>query len=166
MSYAGSQRIFFMWFGERLERNIHWILPRSAAIRKVSSSAWGVAAMNKGERAASSGSRQPDRDRTQAAPIDLAHLERQTMGDSELAREVLTLFVQQSVTVRGQMAGAEPRQRVLLAHGLKGAARGVGAFAVAECADAIERNPDAADNLAHLEGLVEDVRAFVAAMNG
>jgi HPt (histidine-containing phosphotransfer) domain-containing protein len=122
--------------------------------------------MSEGERAVLSGSVGQVCGQSQAAPIDLDHLARQTMGDRALGREVLGLFVQQSLSVREQMAGAEPRQRVLLAHGLKGAARGIGAFAIADCADAIERNPDGADHLKLLDGLVEDVRAFVAAMNG
>jgi HPt (histidine-containing phosphotransfer) domain-containing protein len=98
------------------------------------------------------------------APIDLAHLDRQTMGDKALGREVLALFLAQSLSVRDELGQAGPRQRIVLAHGLKGAARGVGAFAVAECADAIETDPDDAAQVERLAGLVEDVRAFVAAL--
>lgn len=99
-------------------------------------------------------------------PIDLDHLERQTMGDKALGREVLGLFVEQSVSVRDKLALAVQSERILLAHGLKGAARGVGAFAVAECADAIERNPGESVHIERLTTLVEDVRAFVASLDG
>jgi HPt (histidine-containing phosphotransfer) domain-containing protein len=119
--------------------------------------------MDKGKRAGASGSGEQVCEQLQAAPIDLDHLHRQTMGDNALGREVLAMFVAQSLSVRDQLAGAEPRQRTLLAHGLKGAARGVGAFAIAECADAIERNPGDVGHLELLASLVEDVRAFVAA---
>ncbi|KQZ82010.1 histidine kinase [Mesorhizobium sp. Root157] len=121
--------------------------------------------MNEVERAMAPGSVEQACKQSRA-PIDLDHLHRQTMGDSALGREVLDLFIEQSLSVRDQLAGAAPRQRVLLAHGLKGAARGVGAFAIAECADAIERNPDDPDHVERLASLVEDVRAFVAALNG
>lgn len=100
------------------------------------------------------------------APIDLAHLDRQTMGDRALGREVLSMFVEQSLSVRERLVGAEAGQRVILAHGLKGSARGVGAFAVADCAEAIEHAPELADHVERLAALVEDVRAFVAALEG
>ncbi|MBN9251526.1 MAG: Hpt domain-containing protein [Mesorhizobium sp.] len=121
--------------------------------------------MDKGKRAGASGLDGQACEQLQQAPIDLDHLQRQTMGDSALGREVLAMFVAQSLSVRDQIAGAEPRQRALLAHGLKGAARGVGAFAVAECADAIERSPGEAGHIERLGGLVEDVRAFVATVD-
>ena len=100
-----------------------------------------------------------------ARPVDLAHLARQTMGDRELEREVLALFVQQSLSVRDRIVDAETRERLLLAHGLKGSARGVGAFAVAECAAAIEKQPDDARALKKLSALIEEVRDFIAAIN-
>lgn len=98
-------------------------------------------------------------------PIDLAHLAQQTMGDRDLEREVLSLFVQQALSVRDRIAEARGRDRFMLAHGLKGSARGVGAFAIAECAADIERNLEDADAVRRLGGLVEDVRDFVAAIS-
>jgi HPt (histidine-containing phosphotransfer) domain-containing protein len=62
------------------------------------------------------------------------------------------------------MADAGVRDRLLMAHGLKGSARGVGAFAIADCATAIERNPDDVRVWKRLDGLVEAVRDFVAAI--
>jgi HPt (histidine-containing phosphotransfer) domain-containing protein len=100
-----------------------------------------------------------------ARPVDLVHLARQTMGDRDLEREVLALFVQQALSVRDEIAGADDRRRLLLAHGLKGSARGVGAFAIADCAAAIERQPQDARALKRLGALIEDVREFVSAIS-
>lgn len=97
--------------------------------------------------------------------MDLAHLARQTMGDRELEREVLALFVQQALSVRDKVLDADARERVLLAHSLKGSARGVGAFAVAECAATIEKQPDDARLLQRLGILIEEVRDFIAAIS-
>jgi len=103
--------------------------------------------------------------RSPGRPVDLVHLARQTMGDRDLEREVLGLFVQQAVSVRDQIAGADTKQRLLLAHGLKGSARSVGAFSVADCAAEIERQPEDARTLKRLGTLIEDVREFVAAIS-
>ena len=100
-----------------------------------------------------------------ARPVDLAHLARQTMGDRELEREVLAMFVHQSLSVRDQIVDADARQRVLLAHGLKGSARGIGAFAVADCAAIIENQPDDTRALKKLRTLIEEVRDFIAGIN-
>jgi len=98
-------------------------------------------------------------------PVDLAHLARQTMGDRGLEQEVLALFVQQALVVRDQILGADVKQRLLLAHGLKGSARGVGAFAIADCAAAIELQPEDVKTLKRLGVLIEEVRDFIAAIN-
>jgi HPt (histidine-containing phosphotransfer) domain-containing protein len=98
-------------------------------------------------------------------PVDLAHLARQTMGDRGLEQEVLALFVQHALSVRDKIVDADVQQRLLLAHGLKGSARGVGAFAVADCATAIERQPEDARTLNRLGTLIEEVRDFIAAIN-
>ncbi|RUX21147.1 MULTISPECIES: Hpt domain-containing protein [unclassified Mesorhizobium] len=100
-----------------------------------------------------------------ARPVDLGHLARQTMGDRDLEREVLALFVQQSLNVRDQIADADTRQRILLAHGLKGSARGIGAFAVAECAAIIEKQPEDVRALKRLGMLIEEVRDFIAGIS-
>src|SRR5688572_17998660 len=72
-------------------------------------------------------------------PIDLAHLNRQTLGDRSIEAEVLGLFLLQASTVREALTDASIQERARLAHGLRGSASGVGAFAVAEAAKAIER---------------------------
>ena len=99
-----------------------------------------------------------------ARPIDMAHLARQTMGDRALEQEVLALFLQQAVSVSRKMSAAAVHDRLLMAHGLKGSARGVGAFAIAECATAIEHNPDDAAIWRRLAGLVQAASDFVAAI--
>jgi HPt (histidine-containing phosphotransfer) domain-containing protein len=70
--------------------------------------------------------------------IDLDHLARMTLGERELEREVLTLFAQQSADLLQRLERL-PREGASLAHTLKGSARGIGAFAVAEAAENLEQ---------------------------
>ncbi|AZO62802.1 histidine kinase [Mesorhizobium sp. M1A.F.Ca.IN.022.06.1.1] len=98
-------------------------------------------------------------------PVDMAHLARQTMDDRALEQEVLALFVQQALSVRDKIVDADAKERVLLAHGLKGSARGIGAFAVAECAAAIEKQPEDGRILRKLGVLIDEVRDFLAAIS-
>ncbi len=97
-------------------------------------------------------------------PIDMAHLARQTMGDRALEQEVLALFLQQALGVCRKMAAAGVGERLLMAHGLKGSARGVGAFAIAECATEIERDPNDAALWKRLAGRVQAASDFIAAI--
>lgn len=71
-------------------------------------------------------------------PIDLAHLTRQTMNDRTLEQEVLQLFIRQARAAQGAIAQANPTERFRIAHTLKGSARGIGAFALADCLAQIE----------------------------
>jgi hypothetical protein len=72
-------------------------------------------------------------------PIDLAHLEAQTMGNAKLRDEVLRLFLRQSDECVGRIRSAEDvAARREAAHTLVGSARGVGAFSVAYVASEIE----------------------------
>ena len=98
-------------------------------------------------------------------PIDLVHLARQTLGDRALEKEVLSLFIQQAVSVKEGIARATSRERALMAHGLRGSASGVGAFNVAELAKAIERDPDDKSLMPRLAASIDAVRDFVAAIN-
>jgi HPt (histidine-containing phosphotransfer) domain-containing protein len=70
-------------------------------------------------------------------PIDFAHLNRITLGDANLEREVLAMFSAQSAKLIGAIAAA-PADAGTLAHTLKGSARAIGAFAVAEAATKLE----------------------------
>ncbi len=95
-------------------------------------------------------------------PVDLAHLAQQTMGDRDLERDVLDLFVNQALGVRDRIGGATVTERLFLMHGLKGSARAVGAFAVAGCADEIANSPDDPALHDRLAGLIGEVCDFVA----
>jgi HPt (histidine-containing phosphotransfer) domain-containing protein len=70
-------------------------------------------------------------------PIDIEHLRRMTLGDAGLEHEVLAMFAAQSVRLIGTLA-AFPADACALAHTLKGSARAIGAFGVAEAADRLE----------------------------
>lgn len=98
-------------------------------------------------------------------PIDLVHLAKQTMDDRLVEQEVLALFVQQAALVRDGMVHGDSQERLRLAHGLKGSARGIGAFAIAECMEAIEQNPFDEKALKRLPELVDEARDFIAAIS-
>ena len=100
-------------------------------------------------------------------PIDIAHLRRMTLGDAALEREVLTMFSAQAAHLAKALA-AMPADAPALAHTLKGSARAVGAFAVADAAAHIETlirsgsNP--AEALGELDDAVAKARAAIEAM--
>lgn len=71
--------------------------------------------------------------------IDEAHLERMTLGDGRLEREVLQIFVRQAAVLMGRIASAEPAHVAAAAHTLTGSARGIGAWRVAQAAERLER---------------------------
>ena len=83
-------------------------------------------------------SNSPDGDRKPAV-IDEPHLERMTLGDRRLEREVLELFVRQTTILLTRSAGAEPPTAAAAAHTLKGSARGIGAWRVARAAELLEQ---------------------------
>ncbi len=62
-------------------------------------------------------------------PIDIEHLQRMTLGNASLEREVLALFSVQAASLIGGLA-ALPANAGTLAHTLKGSARAIGAFGV------------------------------------
>jgi hypothetical protein len=76
-------------------------------------------------------------------PVDLVHLDRYTGGDRGLNVEILSLFdgqCQEMVARLARMANDVPdaKEWKLITHSLKGAARGIGAFALADAAAAAE----------------------------
>ena len=90
-------------------------------------------------------------------PIDFEHLSRMTLGDPALECEVLTMFVTQSAKLLDQLA-ALPPEAGSLAHALKGSARAIGAFAVAEAAGRLEVSLGDADGArSALDGLSDAV---------
>jgi HPt (histidine-containing phosphotransfer) domain-containing protein len=70
-------------------------------------------------------------------PIDFEHLKRMTLGDAALEQEVLAMFAAQSAKLMAALA-ALPADAGALAHTLKGSARAIGAFGVAEAATRLE----------------------------
>jgi HPt (histidine-containing phosphotransfer) domain-containing protein len=105
-------------------------------------------------------------------PVDLSHLARYTGGDKSLNAEILRLFngqlgemVEQLLTVLQQRDARKWRE---VTHTIKGAARGVGAFAMGDAAAAAEpvdpaTSPDRAVQMIEalrVEG--EAVQAFIA----
>lgn len=72
--------------------------------------------------------------------LDREHLDRQTFGDADLAREVLGLFAGQCDRLIPGLADPDlaPEARADLAHTLKGSALGVGAARVAALAGRLE----------------------------
>jgi len=99
--------------------------------------------------------------------LDLDHLARMTLGDAELGNEVLAMFAEQSIRLISTMA-ALPADASGLAHKLKGSARGIGAFAVADAAAHLECALRTGDNplraFADLKEAVADARAAIAAI--
>lgn len=71
--------------------------------------------------------------------IDADHLERITLGDQGLEREVLQIFVRQAAIMIGRIAGPDLEIAVVAAHSLKGSAAGIGAWRVARAAERAER---------------------------
>ncbi len=98
---------------------------------------------------------------SQARPIDLVHLAAQTMGDKGLEIEVLEMFSRQSRRILQDMSGAAPEALAAAAHRLKGSARGVGAFRVADAAARLEENATDPTRLAALGAAVIEAEDFI-----
>src|SRR6185437_13512970 len=100
-------------------------------------------------------------------PIDIDHLRRMTLGDAALEREVLTMFSAQASRLAEALA-AMPADAPVLAHTLKGSARAIGAFAVADAAAHIETliksGGDTAEALSELDDAVAQARADIDAV--
>jgi HPt (histidine-containing phosphotransfer) domain-containing protein len=95
-------------------------------------------------------------------PIDIVHLKRMTLGDAGLEREVLAMFARQAVRLTEGLA-AWPPDAAEIAHTLNGSARAIGAFKVAEAAEAFEASPSS-EALAALKQAVAQARQAIDAM--
>ena len=105
-------------------------------------------------------------------PVDLSHLARYTGGDKVLNSEILKLFdgqVSEMVTqLLGVLEQRDARRWREVTHTIKGAARGVGAFAMGEVAANAEpvdptTSPDRAIQMIEaLRVQGEAVQAFIA----
>jgi HPt (histidine-containing phosphotransfer) domain-containing protein len=93
--------------------------------------------------------------------IDVAHLERMTLGDRALEREILEIFTRQTTLTLERIAGAEPALAAAAAHTLKGSARGIGAWRVAEAAERLESAAGAPGGPAALEAAIDGLKAAV-----
>ena len=116
------------------------------------------------------------RDESAAEPvIDLVHLSKQTLGDAALETELLRLFEEQARAFEVRLRAPAPQnetardiqQRIVLAHTLKGSSRAIGAFALADAAqayeDALRANaPDADASPRRLLGALESTRAEIS----
>jgi HPt (histidine-containing phosphotransfer) domain-containing protein len=97
-------------------------------------------------------------------PLDLAHLQRMTLGDAALEQEVLAMFAAQSASLMDALV-ALPADATDIAHTLKGSALAIGAFRVAEAAEWLEltlrRQDDAGLALMMLTGAVAETRLAI-----
>jgi HPt (histidine-containing phosphotransfer) domain-containing protein len=97
-------------------------------------------------------------------PLDLDHLNRMTLGDASLEHEVLAMFAAQAAGLVGALA-ALPPDAGALAHTLKGSARAIGAFGVADAAESLETliqsGGDPAQALAELDEAVARTRTAI-----
>ncbi|TWB97042.1 Hpt protein [Bradyrhizobium macuxiense] len=102
-------------------------------------------------------------------PIDVDHLRRMTLGDPALEREVLAMFSTQSARILGELS-ALPPDAPTHAHTLKGSARAIGAFGVAEAAANLETalagGLDPAQPLAALGAAIGEARSAIELILG
>jgi HPt (histidine-containing phosphotransfer) domain-containing protein len=100
--------------------------------------------------------------------IDLAHLARMTLGERGLEAEVLSLFERQAAVLLAHMGDGAPATVAAFAHTLKGSARGIGAWRIAEAADAVEKKAarsnarEVASAVARLAAAVDEAKVVIA----
>jgi HPt (histidine-containing phosphotransfer) domain-containing protein len=98
---------------------------------------------------------------SQSRPIDLVHLATQTMGDKALEIEVLQMFARQARKALQDMSVGDGKAVVAAAHRLKGAAKGVGAFRVAQAAEKLEAHGSDAALQAAVAAAVVEAENFI-----
>jgi HPt (histidine-containing phosphotransfer) domain-containing protein len=100
-------------------------------------------------------------------PIDIGHLGRMTLGDASLEREVLAMFSAQASSLVSTLASL-PTDAGALVHTLKGSARAIGAFRVADAAGclevAIHANSNPSGALRELNDAVAQAREAIDAI--
>ena len=106
------------------------------------------------------------------APVDMAHLARYTLDDAALEREVLELFCTQSVPYLERLRAAATQKHVYeAAHSLKGSARAVGAWRMAQAAEQVETLREdlppeqRAARIGALEASLAEATAFIARLS-
>jgi HPt (histidine-containing phosphotransfer) domain-containing protein len=97
--------------------------------------------------------------------LDEGHLRRMTLGDQSLEREVLQVFARQIMLILKRIVCAEPTHAAAAAHTLKGSARGLGAWRVANAAERLEQAAaglgDMSEAIAQLEIASGEVRGAI-----
>lgn len=106
-----------------------------------------------------------------AVPIDLTHLRRFTLGDRELENEILGLFIDQApTTIETMLKARSDRDWQRAAHTLKGSARAVGAWRIAELAERAEMMGGMSDSkacdrlLGHLKVAADEARRHISTL--
>lgn len=108
---------------------------------------------------------------TKSSPrhVDLVHLSRYTLGDVALEREVLRLFCTQSFLCLDQLRAAQTvKDWIDAAHSLKGSARAIGAWGVAEAAERAEALHEEklansrSQHLAGIDSVLRETHVFIA----
>ena len=98
-------------------------------------------------------------------PIDLVHLSRYTLGNRSLENELLGLFRSQADVYLARLDdAADDKEWKNAAHSLKGSARGLGAWALADLAEEAEQlaaGDDRSDVKARMRSAIASVNAFI-----
>ena len=98
-------------------------------------------------------------------PLDRQHLSRMTCGEPGLERDVLAMFAAQAKDAADRL-GVVPADAEALAHTLKGSARSVGAFRLADAMEAYEDDLRAGAEMAIvLEAVQAEVERVCAAID-
>lgn len=98
-----------------------------------------------------------------AKTLDLVHLSAQAGGDKMLMQQVLGLFLDHAQTVLDALASAsDVKTWKDHAHSLKGSAKGVGCWDVAEAAFAAEQRPLDALTIPPLRDAFAQARAAIS----
>jgi HPt (histidine-containing phosphotransfer) domain-containing protein len=97
-----------------------------------------------------------------AQAVDYEHLKNQAAGNLPVMREVLDLFVVHTEQVIGELERAEDAKAwKQWTHTLKGSARGIGAFAVADAAAEAERHSMDKSKIGPIRVAFDAARAFI-----
>lgn len=98
-----------------------------------------------------------------AQTLDLDHLSAQAAGDKMLMQQVLGLFLDHAATVLDALTAAKDAKSWRdHAHSLKGSAKGVGCWAVADAASAAEQNPLDPATIPPLRAAFSEARAAIS----
>ncbi len=97
-----------------------------------------------------------------ARPVDYEHLRNQAAGNVSVMREVLELFVTHCEQVLAELESAQDAKTwKQWTHTLKGSARGVGAFAIADAAAEAERHSMDKNTLGPIRAAFAEARTFI-----